>query len=533
VSLPEVPGFRVSGRLGAGAAGTVWSATRDSDGRSFALKLVPAAGGRGAAPGDAVAGEGEVDQAVREAHLLAGIEHPHVVRLHAATALDDGTVALVLDLVDGGSYAAVVSARGHLHPGEIVTALAPVTRAVADLHALGVVHADLSPGNVLFTRQGRPMVSDLGVATLFGELPEVLHATEGFVAPEVMLGEPPTPASDVYSLGALAWFGLTGGAPPLPALRPPLADVVDGQPARLLQLVERCLAADAGARPTAASVALDLFDAAPAEPVQLGEGSDPASSITHRIRASARLDPPPERVGLRARLQRRRTGRAPAPGRGPVRVPGRRGHRPGGRRARGEGPPRTRGPLRPAAAGAWLTVLLAVVLGGGTGIWVHHFGASTPQATTRSPLPRPPLTVPVPTASPARRVPTAVRAELRSSPRAVLQRLADARARAYRAADVRLLDGADVAGSPSRARHEKLLRQAAAAGATYDGLRYVVREATVSQVRGDEATLRARVDTSAHTVVGRDGSRDGRAATTGAPVTIELRWTNVGWRIYR
>ena len=55
----------------------------------------------------------------------------------------------------------------------------------------------------------------------------------------------------------------------------------------------------------------------------------------------------------------------------------------------------------------------------------------------------------------------------------------------------------------------------------------------MSQLRGDEATLRARVDTSAHTVVGRDGSRDGRAATAGAPVTIELRWTSAGWRIYR
>ena len=115
----------------------------------------------------------------------------------------------------------------------------------------------------------------------------------------------------------------------------------------------------------------------------------------------------------------------------------------------------------------------------------------------------------------------------------MLQRLADARARAYRAADVTLLDGADVAGSPSRARHEQLLRQAVAAGATYDGLRYVVREATLSQLRGDEATLLARVDTSAHTVVGRDGSRDDRAATAGAPVTIELRWTSAGWRIYQ
>src|SRR6185312_4352864 len=131
-----------------------------------------------------------------------------------------------------------------------------------------------------------------------------------------------------------------------------------------------------------------------------------------------------------------------------------------------------------------------VLLGGGTGLWVHHAGASTPPAAARSPLPGPTLATPVPDASSTRRAPTAVRAELRSSPRAVLQRLADARARAYRAADVALLEGADLAGSPSRARHAQVLRQAAAAGATYDGLRYVVREATVSQVRGDEATLR-------------------------------------------
>ena len=171
-----------------------------------------------------------VEQAAREAGVLAGLDHPHVVRLHAATALADGTLALVLDLVDGGSYAAVVTARGHLHPGELVTALSPVSRAVAHLHALGVVHADLSPGNVLFTREGRPMVSDLGVARLFGERPETLHGTEGFTAPEVLMGEQPTPASDVYAIGALAWFGLTGVAPELPAERPELGSVVQDQP---------------------------------------------------------------------------------------------------------------------------------------------------------------------------------------------------------------------------------------------------------------------------------------------------------------
>ena len=316
MSLPQVPGFTLTRRLGAGSTGTVWSATRDADGAPVAIKLVagPAEDGRDLET-PRVAG-GAVEQAAREAGVLAGLDHPHIVRLHAATALADGTLALVLDLVDGGSYAAVVTARGHLHPGELVTALSPVSRAVAHLHALGVVHADLSPGNVLFTREGRPMVSDLGVARLFGERPETLHGTEGFIAPEVLMGEQPTPASDVYAIGALAWLGLTGVAPELPAERPELGSVVQDQPVRLVQLVERCLSADPGARPTAASVAVDLYDAAVAEPVQLGDRSDPAASITHRIRASARAASPPEPPRRRRWLPFRWASR------GPLRRPG-------------------------------------------------------------------------------------------------------------------------------------------------------------------------------------------------------------------
>ncbi len=289
----------------------MWSATRDADGSPVAIKLVAGPADDRGDPGTPRAAGDAVEQAAREAGVLAGLDHPHIVRLHAATALADGTLALVLDLVDGGSYAAVVTARGHLHPGELVTALSPVSRAVAHLHALGVVHADLSPGNVLFTREGRPMVSDLGVARLFGEQPETLHGTEGFTAPEVLMGEQPTPASDVYAIGALAWFGLTGAAPELPAERPQLGSVVPDQPVRLVQLVERCLSADPGARPTAASVAVDLYDAAVAEPVQLGDRSDPAASITHRIRASARAAAPPAPPRRRHRLPLRWTWRAP------------------------------------------------------------------------------------------------------------------------------------------------------------------------------------------------------------------------------
>jgi hypothetical protein len=522
VSLPQLPGFTVTGRLGAGGTGTVWSATREADGRPVALKLVAGAGDAWEDTGTGPRSGSAAEQAAREAGLLAGIDHPHVVRLHEATALADGTVVLVLDLVDGGSYAAVVAARGHLHPGEVVTSLAPVARAVAHLHTLGVVHADLSPGNVLFTRQGKPMVSDLGVARLFGEVPDQVHGTEGFTAPEVVLGAPPTPASDVYAIGALARFGLTGAAPPTPGLGPPSGSVLEDQPLRLVQLIERCLSADPGVRPTAASVAVDLFDAAVAEPVQLGDGSDPAASITHRIRASARSSPPPEpaRRGLRGRFRR---------------------------------PPMPRA-LRPAGAGLLLVVGLAVVLGGDAAGWIRGAGASAPGAPTAN---RVRAAEPVGTpgggtsagatggrASGADPAPVAphgdgsagaarVRAELRSSPRAVLQRLADARARSYQSGDVGLLDAVDVAGSPSRARDQQVIRGAAAVGASYTGLRYLVRSAEMTSTDGAWATVRARVDTSAHTVVARDGHRGQRPATAGVPVTISLRWTPAGWRIHR
>ena len=604
MSLPQVPGFTVTRRLGAGSTGTVWSATRDGDGAPVAIKLVTephddAGVGTSGVPGEAV------QQAVREAGVLAGLDHPHVVRLHAATALADGTLALVLDLVDGGSYGEVVAARGHLHPGEVVTSLSPVSRAVAHLHALGVVHADLSPGNVLFTREGRPMVSDLGVARLFGERPETVHGTEGFTAPEVLMGAQPTPASDVYAIGALAWSGLTGAAPELPGERPALGAVVHDLPVRLVQLVERCLSTDPGARPTAASVAVDLYDASVAEPVQLGDRSDPAARITHRIRASARAAPPVpprRRRWLPTRWRSRRpvrraasagatlhwssgpvspsSGRGPDVSRLPIPASSRSGPASRSRRRRTA----SRKALRSAGAGVLLVVLLAVVLGGGTGIWVHghgglppgplvadRLGAATPSGSstsTASPgqpatgagvgagvsgvgagvsgggggvsggagvssgdtAPRRPTTVQRPAAG-APAGPTHVRAELRSAPRAVLQRLADARARAYERGDLRLLAAVDVAGSPARAHDEQVIRGAVSAGASYAELHYVVRSARTTSADGDRATVRAQVDTSAHAVVGRDGDRTARAATVGEPVSVMLRWTAGGWRI--
>ena len=227
-------------------------------------------------------------------------------------ALDDGRVALVMGLADGGSLRDVVTIRGALPLGEVVTALTPLATALAELHEAGVVHVDVSPGNVLFTTDGRPMLVDLSSAWLVDDgWPQRSLGTSGFAAPEVVLGRPPVPASDVWSLGALAWYARTGGLTPPPwvgdlhwarrmagaGMGDPaeegfesgtVADVMAAVGPELTPLLVRMLADDPEARPAAAEVALALYRAAAPEPVGLvGHHPDPAAAVTTRIRREA------------------------------------------------------------------------------------------------------------------------------------------------------------------------------------------------------------------------------------------------------
>jgi hypothetical protein len=117
-----------------------------------------------------------------------------------------------------------------------------------------------------------------------------------------------------------------------------------------------------------------------------------------------------------------------------------------------------------------------------------------------------------------------------SAPRELLQDLADIRADAWVEHDRLLLMAVDAPGS--QALHTDLTQFAEleAAGASYEGVRFTVREAS-GTVRGSNATVRARVDTAAYTVVGQDGSPQKRAGTSGKALTFRLAWTAQGWRI--
>jgi len=275
---PRVPGYVVGELLGRGAVGAVWAASRVSDGRQVAVKVVP------------VAHPEQTHAVARELAVLGRVEVDGLVGFHEAVGLDvePPAVALVLDLLDGGSLERAVRARGHLSVGESVTVLVPVARALAGLHALGVVHGDVTPANVVLELSGRPFLTDLGVARLAGEAPGgeggYLWGTAGFVAPEVREGGAATPAADVYAVGALAWWCVNGSAPAPGALRPPLTEVAPGLPTAWSEVTTQALLGDPALRPTAAELALAYFDSAPCEPLRLVVGKDETSLLTQRLR---------------------------------------------------------------------------------------------------------------------------------------------------------------------------------------------------------------------------------------------------------
>ncbi|HEY5076799.1 MAG TPA: protein kinase, partial [Acidimicrobiia bacterium] len=135
-----LPGYDIEELLGFGGSGEVWRAREVASGDRVALKRLRAANST-----EPLA----VERLQREAALLATVSHEHIVRLRSVVPTDDGLV-LVLDYAEGGSLAAVLAARGRLSAGEVVTIGAPLAQALADVHARGLVHGDVTPGNVVF-----------------------------------------------------------------------------------------------------------------------------------------------------------------------------------------------------------------------------------------------------------------------------------------------------------------------------------------------------------------------------------------------
>ena len=264
--MPDKLGdYRLLDRIGEGGMGVVFLA-RDGGHRTVALKVL-----RSSVAGDPTARR----RLAREVETMQRVRSPHVAEVIDAD-LDGDMPYIVTRFVPGRTLDDVVTEDGPLNGQALASLAGGLAEALVAVHAAGVVHRDVKPGNVMLF-QGTPVVIDFGIAqgpdatrlTMTG----MFMGTPGYLAPEVIEGRPSTEASDVHAWGATVGFAATG--------RPPFGTgpyegifyrIVNGQadlagvPAPLLPLLAAALARDPAHRPPAVQL---CAQAAVLDPVSL------------------------------------------------------------------------------------------------------------------------------------------------------------------------------------------------------------------------------------------------------------------------
>jgi len=193
--------------IGRGGMGAVWLGRDDVLGRDVALKRI------GMVPG---AKTPDLERAEREARLAARLNHPHVVAVY--DLVDDGEDHwLVMEYIEGVTLGGLIGRDGALAPDEAAVLLRQVADALAAAHAVGIVHRDVKPSNMLVTPTGDVKLSDFGIARAEADASltqtGLVTGSPAYLAPEVASGATATEASDVWSLGASLFHALSGHPP--------------------------------------------------------------------------------------------------------------------------------------------------------------------------------------------------------------------------------------------------------------------------------------------------------------------------------
>jgi len=201
--------YRLQKRLGSGGIGTIWEATRATDGALVAIKLL-----RAAVAHDSVV----ADRLRREAAALGLAWHPNVVEILDEGQLPDGTSFLVMERLRGESLESILARERMLSRERLLPIALQICDALSAVHAAGVVHRDLKPSNVFLAQGDRVKLLDFGVARVEWAEPRLTLAgvplgTPGYMSPEQEAGQEIDGRSDLYSLGALLYRCLTGTEP--------------------------------------------------------------------------------------------------------------------------------------------------------------------------------------------------------------------------------------------------------------------------------------------------------------------------------
>ncbi|GGX84825.1 serine/threonine-protein kinase [Streptomyces fructofermentans] len=208
--------FRLEARLGGGGMGTVWRATDLALHRSVAVKEVR--------PPDPALAEYDPDGArllrervLREARALARIDHPNVVTIHHIVDGGEGTYPwIVMELVGGGSLADLLN-RGPMDPAGAARTGREVLAALSAAHEAGIHHRDVKPANVLLRPDGRPVLTDFGIAAILDSTALTatgsIIGTPDYMAPERISGQDAGAASDLWSLAMMLYAAVEGHHP--------------------------------------------------------------------------------------------------------------------------------------------------------------------------------------------------------------------------------------------------------------------------------------------------------------------------------
>lgn len=206
---------------------------------------------------------------LREARTAAKLSHPNIIPIHAVEEIGE-FVFFAMAYIEGETLTERVRRRGPLGPSDGSRLLRDVAWALAYAHTQGVIHRDVKPDNILLENTGRVLVADFGIAGVVAgaaglNTGEIIGTPE-FMSPEQALGETVDARSDLYSLGLVGYFALSGTLPfeaekatevlakQVTEPVPPLASVAPLVPRRMSQAIDRCLAKEPEERPNGPSV---------------------------------------------------------------------------------------------------------------------------------------------------------------------------------------------------------------------------------------------------------------------------------------
>ena len=247
--------YRLESQIATGGVGEVWRAEDTVLTRPVAVKLLRAE----------FAGHAEMQERFRaEARHAGALSHPAIARVYDyCEPAPEHPAFLVMELVDGPSLAALL-AGGPLGATQTMDVVAQVASGLQTAHAAALVHRDIKPANLLLAADGQVKITDFGIAHVAGSVPVTrtgtVMGTPAYLAPERVSGASATPASDLYSLGVVAYECLAGAQPftgkPLEVAAAhrdlPLPPFPHAVPAEAAQLVAELTAKNPAARPASA-----------------------------------------------------------------------------------------------------------------------------------------------------------------------------------------------------------------------------------------------------------------------------------------